>query len=63
MVYVLNVNWWKSIDGGRNFTRMSSKHGDHHALWIDPTDHQRMILGDDGGACVTYNGGSTWSEL
>lgn len=63
VVYVLNVNWWKSIDGGRSFSRMSSKHGDHHALWIDPLDRNRMILGDDGGASVSYNGGNSWSDL
>ena len=63
VVYVLNVSWFKSIDGGRTFSRMSSKHGDHHGLWIDPTDHNRMILADDGGATVSYNGGRTWTDL
>ena len=63
VVYVLNVNWWKSIDGGRSFSRMPSKHGDHHSLWIDPLDRNRMILGDDGGACVSFNGGYTWTDL
>ncbi len=61
-VYVLNVNMLKSIDGGRTFRPMNVQHGDTHDLWIDPDNSQRMILGDDGGAEVTYNGGITWTE-
>ncbi len=61
-VYVLNVGWYRSKDGGKSFQAMPSMHGDHHALWIDPTNAQRMILGDDGGAVVSYNGGQNWSE-
>ena len=52
---------WKSIDGGATFTQMPTPHGDDHALWIDPHDNQRMIEGNDGGACVSFNGGATWS--
>ena len=36
-------------------------HGDNHDLWIDPDDPNRMILGNDGGATITFNGGRTWS--
>jgi len=61
-VYVLNVDWWKSTDGGKTFSKMSSRHGDHHDFWIDPKNNQRMILGDDGGAVVTSNGGGNWTD-
>ena len=61
-VYVLNVGWHKSTDGGRTFTGLGSNHGDHHDLWIDPTDPQRMIIGDDGGAVVTEDGWKHWTE-
>ncbi|PRP65649.1 VPS10 domain-containing protein [Nonlabens agnitus] len=60
-VYVVNVSYHKSTDGGRNFTSGRAPHGDHHDLWIAPEDPQRMIMGDDGGAQVTYDGGETWS--
>jgi photosystem II stability/assembly factor-like uncharacterized protein len=60
-VYVVNVNYHKSTDGGRNFTAANAPHGDHHDLWIAPENPQRMIIGDDGGAQVTYDGGETWS--
>lgn len=62
-VYVQNYSLWKSIDGGANFERMPTPHGDDHALWIDPNDNQRMIEGNDGGACVSFNGGATWSTI
>lgn len=60
-VYVLNVRYHKSTDGGKTFTTHAAPHGDHHDLWIDPGNSKRMIIGDDGGAQVTYDGGSTWS--
>ena len=61
IVYVLNVNYHKSTDGGRSFKASNAPHGDHHDLWIAPEDPSRMIIGDDGGAQVSYNGGSTWT--
>ncbi|MCB0457642.1 MAG: glycosyl hydrolase [Flavobacteriaceae bacterium] len=60
-VYVLNVNYHKSTDGGKTFDRYNAPHGDHHDLWIAPENPKRMIIGDDGGAQVTYDGGETWS--
>jgi len=61
-VYVLNVEFMRSLDGGKTFTRIQSPHSDHHDLWIDPTDGHRLILADDGGAQVSYNGGADWSS-
>ena len=60
-VYVLNVRYHKSVDGGRTFSTHGAPHGDHHDLWIAPEDSNRMVIGDDGGAQVTYDGGETWS--
>ena len=60
-VYVLNVRYHTSVDGGRTFETRNAPHGDHHDLWIAPENPDRMIIGDDGGAQVTYDGGSTWS--
>ncbi|MDY2586407.1 VPS10 domain-containing protein [Winogradskyella aquimaris] len=60
-VYVLNVRYHKSTDGGKNFDTYNAPHGDHHDLWIAPENPNRMIIGDDGGAQVTYDGGETWS--
>ena len=61
VVYVLNVNYHKSTDGGKTFKTFNAPHGDHHDLWIAPENGQRMIIGDDGGAQISYDGGETWS--
>ena len=61
VVYVLNVRYHKSTDGGKTYETYNAPHGDHHDLWIAPEDPDRMIIGDDGGAQVTYDGGETWS--
>ncbi|NNL79924.1 MAG: glycosyl hydrolase, partial [Flavobacteriaceae bacterium] len=60
-VYVLNVRYHRSTDGGKTFSTYNAPHGDHHDLWIAPENSDRMIIGDDGGAQVTYDGGETWS--
>ena len=62
-VYVNNLRMWKSTDGGVSWAEITTPHGDNHALWIDPQDPQRMINGNDGGACVSFNGGQTWSSI
>ncbi|MFD2203649.1 WD40/YVTN/BNR-like repeat-containing protein [Shivajiella indica] len=60
-LYVLNVSYHKSTDGGKTFKGANAPHGDHHDLWIDPKDNKRMIIADDGGAQVSFDGGETWS--
>ena len=60
-VWVMNVNYHHSTDGGRSFESGRAPHGDHHDLWIAPEDSDRMIIGDDGGAQVTFDGGDNWS--
>jgi photosystem II stability/assembly factor-like uncharacterized protein len=62
-VYIMNYDLWKSTDGGRNFSQITTPHGDNHDLWIDPHNPLRMIEGNDGGACVTFNGGNSWSSI
>ncbi len=60
-VYVLNVRYHKSTDGGKSFSTYNAPHGDHHDLWISPENSKQMIIGDDGGAQITYDGGETWT--
>ena len=60
-VYVLNVGWYKSKDGGKTFSGKNSQHGDHHDLWIDPNDSDRMIIADDGGGQVSFDNGENWT--
>lgn len=61
VVYVMNVRYHRSEDGGRTFKAFSAPHVDHHDLWIDPSNSNRMIIADDGGAQVSYNRGKNWS--
>ena len=62
-VYVNNLRFWKSIDGGRTYAMIGTPHGDNHDLWIDPKNPKRMVQGNDGGACVSFNGGASWSTI
>ncbi len=62
-VYCLNVDFWKSTDGGVKFdTEITVPHGDNHDLWIDPNNPQRMITSNDGGGAVSVNGGKSWTD-
>ncbi len=62
-VYVTNYQMWKSTDGGATFQEVTTPHGDNHDIWIDLDNPNRMIEGNDGGACVTFNGGRSWSSI
>ena len=62
-VWVMNLAAWRSIDGGRTFGQVFFPHEDHHDIWIDPRNPQRMIEANDGGACVSFNGGASWSSI
>ncbi|MCH2084036.1 MAG: glycosyl hydrolase [Saprospiraceae bacterium] len=61
-VYVLNAQLLKSSDGGRTFKPIANPHTDQHDLWINPKNPKNLILGNDGGACISFNGGKTWSS-
>ncbi|MDP4998072.1 MAG: glycosyl hydrolase [Saprospiraceae bacterium] len=61
VVYVCNVSFWRSKDGGKNFERIRTPHGDHHDLWIAPEDSERMVVADDGGAQVSFDAGENWT--
>ena len=60
-VYVMNVDYHFSDDGGKTFKSSRAPHGDHHDLWIAPEDNNRLIIANDGGAQVSYDKGKTWS--
>ena len=60
-VYVMNVQFHVSNDGGKSFKTKGTPHGDHHDLWIAPEDNLRMAVADDGGAQVSFDAGDNWS--
>ncbi len=62
VVYVPEVDaLWVSRDGGRNFSKLHTPHGDNHIVWINPNDPKLLLEGNDGGATVSTDGGKSWS--
>ena len=60
-VYFMSVNHRTSLDGGlTNFATKSQPGWDHHDMWIDPLNSQRMMVGHDGGVSISSNGGESW---
>src|SRR5580704_6830235 len=55
VVYSLAYRMLRSVDGGKTFAPIPGSHADHHALWIDPSNPERMIEGNDGGATITID--------
>ena len=62
-VFVNELGFHKSTDGGKSFTAIETPHGDNHGVWINPDNPQIMLQINDGGANVTLNGGRSWSSI
>jgi photosystem II stability/assembly factor-like uncharacterized protein len=62
-VWVLNTRLYRSVDGGETFELVPVHHGDVHDLWINPLNSDYFVVGDDGGAEVSLNGGRTLSGV
>ena len=60
-VYAANTGLFRSSDGGKTFELLPARHGDHHGLWIDPANPDRMIESSDGGASISFDHGKTWT--
>jgi photosystem II stability/assembly factor-like uncharacterized protein len=60
-VYLLNTGAFRSVDGGKTFSLLPARHGDHHGLWIDPDNPNRIANVNDGGASISTDGGKTWT--
>jgi hypothetical protein len=79
VIFILGVLLWKSNDGGKTVkvTPMQEAlknksiipsgkdivHLDQHAMWIDPNNPKRIILGNDGGVNISYDEGNTWQKI
>ena len=61
-VYVGGVPLLFSEDGGKNFTMISKEnvHADHHVTWINPSNPNHIINGNDGGINISYDNGEHW---
>ncbi|MGB3548991.1 MAG: glycosyl hydrolase [Saprospiraceae bacterium] len=61
-LYALGVPVITSADGGKTWTTIQgdNTHADHHALWVNPKNGRHLILGNDGGINISYDGGENW---
>ncbi|MCB1044445.1 MAG: glycosyl hydrolase [Acidobacteria bacterium] len=64
-IYITGVPLLKSEDGGKTFTNINEPyvHVDHHVVWINPTNPDHLINGNDGGVDLSFDGGESWHEL
>ena len=64
-IWVLGAPMYFSEDGGKNFRTdyVRRIHGDHHAMWINPSNSSHMIVGSDGGIYFSYDRGRTWDFI
>ena len=64
LVYVVDLPVWKSRDGARTWEELDGfGHVDQHAMWINPTNDDHMIIGNDGALDVTWDEGETWEAV
>jgi len=61
-LYIMDVDAYKSTDGGHLFNKVHVPHGDNHGMWIDPLNTRRMIASNDGGVTITLDGGKNWTR-
>ncbi len=61
-VFVGGLNFSRSTDGGKTFKSLQGgiAHSDHHAIWVDPTNDNHLLIGNDGGLDVSYDQGDSW---
>ena len=64
--YFLCAAFSKTLDGGETTTNVpfpQSPGGDNHDMWIDPTDGNRMVVGNDGQVAISTNRGRSWDRV
>lgn len=63
-VYFISASFLTSIDGGQSLVQpeafLSGPNWDHHEMWIDPTNGNRMVVVGDGGVSISQNRGKSW---
>jgi photosystem II stability/assembly factor-like uncharacterized protein len=63
VVYVLSASTYKSVNGGVDWEEIDTHHGDYHDLWINPNNSKNMLISNDGGSEITFDGGKKWSRI
>jgi photosystem II stability/assembly factor-like uncharacterized protein len=61
IAYQGGAPFFKTSDGGKTWSQVQGlAHSDHHAIWIDPRDHNHLMVGNDGGLDISYDQAETW---
>lgn len=64
VVYTTGRSFYRSEDGGTTFRIVRGEgHGDYHAIWIDPHDHNHILVGNDGGSDESFDRGASWESI
>ena len=64
IAYQGGAPFFKTVDGGKTWRQVQGvAHSDHHAMWINPSNGNHLLLGNDGGLDVTYDQGDTWEFI
>ncbi len=64
--YFLTASWAKTVDGGKTIFEpplAETAGGDHHDIWIDPGNGNRIAVSFDGGVSISTNRGRTWRRI
>lgn len=65
-IYFISASFWSSIDGGKSLepmNQLAQPNWDHHDMWIDPKNGDRMIVAGDGGVSISKNRTKTWLRI
>ena len=62
-VWVSELNFHHSTDGGKTFVNVTTPHGDNHIVWFNPDQPRIFIETNDGGANITQDNGRSWSSI
>ncbi len=64
VLYILGVPLLKSTDAGKTWKNINgdNQHGDHHVLWVNPSNPRHIFNGNDGGLNISYDGGESWTK-
>ncbi len=62
-VWVSELNFHHSTDGGKTFVNVTTPHGDNHIVWFNPDQPRIFIETNDGGANITQDSGRSWSSI
>jgi photosystem II stability/assembly factor-like uncharacterized protein len=62
-IYILGVPFLKSTDGGKTWVPKAENqrvHSDYQAMWINPSDSEHLLVGNDGGLYESHDGGENF---